>query len=193
MIGRLRAAHAHRYELPLLTAPVAVPRALQVPIDPYALGLLLGDGCLTGRRLHPSPRTTPSWPRRSRRRCRASRLSTAAASTTACLVGKTPGEVITLENPVTAALRALDLLGTRSTTKFVPEVYLRNSADVRLGVLQGLLDTDGGPVTQADRTCRIQYTTTSPRLRDDVVELVQSLGGVAYVRTRSAEGRWPGG
>ena len=59
-------------------------------------------------------------------------------------------------------------------------------------VLQGLLDTDGGPVTQADRTCRVQYTTTSPRLRDDVVELVRSLGGVAYVRTRPAEGRTPG-
>jgi phosphate starvation-inducible PhoH-like protein len=55
--------------------------------------------------------------------------------------------------------------------------------------LQGLLDTDGGPVTQKDRTCRIQYTTTSPRLRDDVIFLVRSLGGVAYHRTRPAEGR----
>ena len=50
-------------------------------------------------------------------------------------------------------------------------------------MLQGLLDTDGGPVTQRDRTCRIQYTTTSPRLRDDVIFLVRSLGGIAYHRT----------
>jgi len=54
------------------------------------------------------------------------------------------------------------------------------------------LDTDGGPVTQRNRTCRVQYTTTSPRLRDDVIFLVRSLGGIAYHRTRPAEGRAPG-
>ena len=74
----------------------------------------------------------------------------------------------------------------RSATKFVPDLYLYNSHRVRLAVLQGLLDTDGGPVTQRDRTCRIQYATTSPRLRDDVIFLVRSLGGVAYQHTRPA-------
>jgi phosphate starvation-inducible PhoH-like protein len=97
-----------------------------------------------------------------------------------------------IPNPVTVALRGLGLDGTRSGTKFVPESYLFNSPEVRLALLQGLLDTDGGPVTQAGRTCRIEYVTTSPRLRDDVIFLVRSLGGVAYVRTRSAEGRKPG-
>ena len=74
----------------------------------------------------------------------------------------------------------------------MPDVYKHNAPWVRFAVLQGLLDTDGGPVTQRGRTCRIQYSTTSPRLRDDVVELVRSLGGVAYSRTRKAEGRKPG-
>jgi phosphate starvation-inducible PhoH-like protein len=95
-------------------------------------------------------------------------------------------------NPVTAVLRELDLAGTRSSTKFVPVDYLFNSSDVRLAVLQGLLDTDGGPVTQQGRTCRIQYSTCSPQLRDDVVFLVRSMGGVAYSRTRPADGRTPG-
>src|SRR4051812_23043220 len=71
-------------------------------------------------------------------------------------------------------------------------MYLFNSETVRLAVLQGLLDTDGGPVRQAGRTCRIQYTTCSPRLRDDVLFLVRSLGGIAYVGTRPARGRKPG-
>jgi phosphate starvation-inducible PhoH-like protein len=74
----------------------------------------------------------------------------------------------------------------------VPERYLHNSAEVRLAVLQGLLDSDGGPVTQRDRTCRVQYTTNSSRLRDDVLFLVRSLGGVCYWRTRVAAGRPPG-
>src|SRR5205823_3968001 len=96
-------------------------------------------------------------------------------------------------NPVTVAVRELDLAGTTSKTKFVPEVYLHNSVDVRLAVLQGLLDTDGGPVRQRGRTCRIHYSTCSERLASDVLFLVRSLGGVAYVRTRQAAGRPPGG
>ncbi|WP_155053740.1 PhoH family protein [Streptomyces blattellae] len=191
MIGNLRAAHARRYELPLLTAPVCFPER-EVPMDPYALGLLLGDGCLTGS-------TTPSF---------ATEDPELAASLEAALPGvtvrhksgpdyvlnrvKSPGDVMTLENPVTRVLRELDLLRTRSHTKFIPDDYRYNSAEVRLAVLQGLLDSDGGPVTQADRTCRIQYTTTSILLRDDVISLVQSLGGVAYTRRRPAKGRRPG-
>jgi phosphate starvation-inducible PhoH-like protein len=95
-------------------------------------------------------------------------------------------------NPVTAALRGLELLGTGSATKFVPDSYLRNEAAVRLAVLQGLLDSDGGPVSQSGRSCRVQYGTSSERLRDSVAWLVRSLGGVAYWRRREAEGRAPG-
>jgi phosphate starvation-inducible PhoH-like protein len=191
MIGNLRANHYHRYELPLHSAPVCFPYR-QVPMDPYALGLLLGDGCLTGS-------TTPSF---------ASNDPELAYELQRLLPGTevrpkprpdyilnrvtSPGDVITLENPVTKVARQLGLHGTRSATKFVPELYRHNSAKVRLAVLQGLLDTDGGPVTQRGRTCRIQYTTTSSRLRDDVLFLVRSLGGVAHHRIRPALGRTPG-
>ncbi|WP_415031777.1 PhoH family protein [Gordonia sp. (in: high G+C Gram-positive bacteria)] len=47
MVGNLRAAHYHRYEVPLLASPVEFP-AIPVPFDAYALGLLLGDGCIAG-------------------------------------------------------------------------------------------------------------------------------------------------
>jgi phosphate starvation-inducible PhoH-like protein len=68
---------------------------------------------------------------------------------------------------------------TTSSTRFIPEQYLLNTPDVRQAVLQGLLDADRGSVRQAGRSCRIRYTTRSSRLRDDVVFLVRSLGGVA--------------
>jgi phosphate starvation-inducible PhoH-like protein len=96
-------------------------------------------------------------------------------------------------NPVTVALRELELFGTGSTTKFIPPEYLLNSSRVRTALLQGLLDSDGGPVSQSGRTCRVQYATCSDQLRDDVVWLVRSLGGVVYTRTRPAKGRPPGG
>jgi phosphate starvation-inducible PhoH-like protein len=190
MIGRLRRGHVHRYELPLVGPVEFVPRA--VPIDPYALGLLLGDGCLTTS-------TTPSFATADAELARAlgealpgvevHRKSDVDYVLRDELGGR--GGVITA-NPVTAALRELGLAGTRSETKFVPETYLFNSAAMRLALLQGLLDADGGPVSQRERTCRIQYTTCSERLRDDVVFLVRSLGGVAYWRSRPALGRKPG-
>jgi phosphate starvation-inducible protein PhoH and related proteins len=188
MIGRLRAAHQRRFEVPLLGAPVEFA-SRHVPLDPYALGLLLGDGCITTS-------TTPSF-------------STSDPELAAALEERLDGIELHPEggvdyvlrhtaghrggvivaNPVTSVLRELDLAGATSSTKFVPEAYLYNDSAVRLGVLQGLLDSDGGPVTQRARTCRVQYVTCSERLRDEVTFLVRSLGGVAYSRRRKAAGQ----
>jgi phosphate starvation-inducible PhoH-like protein len=191
MVGRLRAAHAHRFELPLVSHPAEFePQA--VPMDPYALGLLLGDGCLTTS-------TTPSFTTADPELALALEevldgIELRRRSDVDFVLRHTAGRRggVIVSNPVTVVLRDLGLAGTRSNTKFVPEPYLRNSSAVRLAVLQGLLDSDGGPVTQRGRTCRIQYGTSSARLRDDVVFLVRSLGGVAYWRTRHAAGRAPG-
>jgi phosphate starvation-inducible protein PhoH and related proteins len=191
MIGDLRAAHYHRYELPLLSSPVSL-ESRPVPLDPYALGLLLGDGCITCS-------TTPSFATNDPELAQSlgqllPGIEVRRKSDVDYVLNRVtrPGEVITIENPVTGAMRRLGLAGTRSDTKFIPEDYLLNSPDVRLAVLQGLLDSDGCPVSQQGRTCRIEFTTVSDRLRDDVVFLVQSLGGVVYQRTRPAAGRKPG-
>ncbi len=169
MIGRLRSAHQHRFELPLLSAPAEF-EARDVPVDPYALGLLLGDGT-----------TRSDGPEL------AAALEDALDGIELRRIDGGRGGVI-VSNPVTLTLRRLELAGTDSHTKFIPEDYIHNAVDVRIAVLQGLLDSDGGPVTQHGRTCRIQYTTCSEELRDDVVYLVRSLGGVAYWRRREARG-----
>ena len=84
MIGRLRSEHQHRFELPLV-APGRVPEPRDVPLDPYALGLLLGDGCITTR-------TTPTFTTADEElaegagspRCPAIALGARAPSTTCC-------------------------------------------------------------------------------------------------------------
>jgi phosphate starvation-inducible PhoH-like protein len=192
MVGRLRAAHQHRFELPLLQAPVEFPHR-DVPMDPYALGLLLGDGCLTGKTTPSFCTTDPELAVALEELLDGIELRRKASGIDFDLhhVGGHRGGVI-VANPVTATLRALGLIGTRSGTKFVPELYLHNEAAVRLAILQGLLDSDGGPVTQRGRTCRVQYVTCSERLHEDVTFLVRSLGGVAYSRRREAAGRPPG-
>ena len=124
MVGRLRRNHQHRFELPVLRAPVQFePR--EVPVDPYALTAGESEG---------------------------------------------GGGGVLVSKPVTAALRS------------VPDSYLHNSPEVRLSVLQGLLDSDGSPANQPGRRCRIQYSASSKRLAEDVAFLVRSLGGVAYAR-----------
>ena len=191
MRGQLRAAHYRRFELPVVAPVEFEPQG--IPLDPYALGLLLGDGCITTA-------TTPSFCTDDPELAEALgaavpdielRRRTAVDHVLHNPTGGRGG--LRVANPVTTVLRDLGLAGTRSSSKFVPVAYLHNSAEVRLAVLQGLLDTDGGPVRQAGRSCRVQYATCSDRLRDDVVFLVRSLGGVVYTRTRLAEGRRSGG
>jgi phosphate starvation-inducible PhoH-like protein len=193
MLDNLRCFHQYRYELPLLSAPVGW-EFRPTPLEPYSLGLLLGDGCITDK-------TSPAFATSDVELV--SSLELALGDMNLSFRRKSAVDyVITnpfagrggipIRNPLTQALRELKLAGTHSATKFIPEAYLYNSAEVRLSVLQGLLDTDGGPVVQEGRTCRVQYTTTSARLKDDVLFLVRSLGGVAYWRRRKAEGRKPG-
>lgn len=193
MIGNFRRNHQYRYELPLLSASVEWDFQ-EIPLEPYSLGLLLGDGCITGK-------TSPSFSTTDLEL--AASLQFALSDLKVSLKQKTKIDYVISKSPtfenggsapnlLNKSLRKLNLLGTNSATKFIPKSYLYNSAEVRIAVLQGLLDTDGGPVTQKGRTCRIQYSTTSEQLKNDVIFLVQSLGGVAYWRKRKAEGRKPG-
>jgi phosphate starvation-inducible protein PhoH and related proteins len=154
----LRRRPRRRYQLPLVGAVEFEPR--QVPIDPYELGLLLGDG-------RPCLRATPSFATPS--------FATPTFATTAA--GGRGG--LRTADPVALAVRELGLAEATPATTFVPSSYLRNSSDVRLAVLQGLLDTGGGAV----RRGRVRFAACSPQLRDDVVFLVRSLGGLAQRRT----------
>ncbi|NUP78827.1 MAG: phosphate starvation-inducible protein PhoH [Nonomuraea sp.] len=188
MIGDLRTGHHRKWEMPLLSAPVCFPPR-EVPLDPYALGLLLGDGCVTGSTTPSFSTGDPELAQELERLLPDVRVTWKGGPDHGLDRVRQPGDVVTIASPVTAVMRSLQLSGCGSSTKFVPEVYLHNTAEVRTAVLQGLLDADGGPVVQQGRGCRIRFTTTSDQLRDNVVFLVQSLGGVAHWRTRPAEGR----
>jgi phosphate starvation-inducible protein PhoH and related proteins len=153
MRDSLRRHHQRQYELPLV-GPVEFP-AREVPIDPYALGLLLGEDVLSDFEVA----NATTYDRVSRE-----------------VDGGRGG--LRLAKPGTGGLHDLGLAGTGLCARFVPAEYLYNRADIRLAVLQGLLDADGGSVTEQGRTCRVQYTTCSDRLLDDVVFIVRSLGGV---------------
>ena len=73
-----------------------------------------------------------------------------------------------------------------SKDKFIPKEYLQGSVNQRLDLLRGLMDTDGSCIKN-----RTIFHTTSVLLVKDIMELVQSLGGIAiphmYNRTDDAK------
>ena len=66
-------------------------------------------------------------------------------------------------------------LNVKSQFKFVPEKYKYTSAENRIELLRGLMDTDGSIYDR--RT--IEFCSMSKQLTEDVIWLVQSLGGQA--------------
>lgn len=152
-----------------------------LPLDPYLLGLLLGDGCLS------QPNTVMFTtkdeeilsnikPLLETYNCDIKKVT----STKYDYHIKSNGSRI---NTISNIIKELNLCGTKSATKFIPEAYKTASHEQRLALLQGLMDTDGTVSRRKDK-CTISYCTTSSSLRDDVQQLVWSLGGKCsyYIR-----------
>jgi len=142
---------------------IEVARSLQLPaaslpIPPYTLGAWLGDGDSAGGRI------TAAFADRA--------VIDQVAADGFGVVERKPQRPSTGRfriTGLTARLRALGVLHN----KHVPARYLRGSHAQRLALLQGLADTDGF-VSKGQAQCEI--TTISARLRDDIIELVRTLG-----------------
>lgn len=77
-------------------------------------------------------------------------------------------------------LSNLRLLGTRSDNKFIPDDYLISSKQQKICLLQGLLDTDGC----VDKSGSISFTTVSKIMAEQVSDLVKSIGGISKISTK---------
>lgn len=186
------------HQIPLVS-PVQFESQL-IDVHPYLLGYLIGDGCL--RETSITVTTADDWvvqhlsdlvakyglavrkvqqDRKDGKPNYDYRISAGAAGYT----GRGHRS-----NAVLNGLRKYDLIGKRSWEKRIPKEYLYNDPEIRLALLQGLMDADGTIANdRKNRTTRL--TTTSNGLADDVVFIVQSLGGTAQIRERV--GRTPKG
>lgn len=146
----------------------ALPFDRQVlPIEPYTLGLILGDGCITVKNNKNVVRFT-------------SLLSDVLEYKQFI-----PYDITTHKRDIEHSihipnayniLNSLELLGTNSHTKFIPEVYKYSSVEDRISLLQGLIDTDGWINGKTQCFC-----TASEQLKDDVLEVARSLGIKSFV------------
>ena len=143
-----------------------------LPVDPWLLGLWLGDGSSRSALITCSPMDEPHYRERVRE------------------IGEN-WHVLKPENPVFVCslawgpkpklltrLRSLNLVAN----KHLPAIYLRASQGQRLALLQGLMDSDGHVYPHG----LAEFTSTSVRLADGVRELALSLGMKATTKKSKA-------
>jgi len=170
--GVIRNIGQYRYKIPLC-APVEYPKQ-DLLIDPYTLGVLLGDAYLhtdgyvflsspsrdrdiLERVLHTLPDANIHEYINTRKTCSCVRIGSK-----------------TKVNELAHNIKILGLSGIKSKYKFIPKQYLLGSVEQRLAVLRGLMDTDGSCSPTSSAT---KFSSASFQLIQDVTQLVQSLGG----------------
>ena len=148
-----------------------------LPIDPWVLGALLGDGCLTGAGTVRFSSASAEVLGTMEARVGAGLELTHAGRYDYRIVREDRGHPLGIKgsqpNPLRTALDSLRLSGLASDQKFIPRLYLEAPRAARLDLLRGLLDTDGW----VERWGSVRFSTSSRQLAQDLAELVRSLGG----------------
>jgi predicted phage terminase large subunit-like protein len=142
---------------------IKVAGALELPnadfqIDPYLLGLWLGDGTgCSGTITTADEELTKNW------------INIPSQK----YLWRVPG--------LTHKLKALGVF----KNKHVPDKYLRGSREQRLALLQGLMDTDGTVNKKKNGNSTVEFNNTDECLVDAVIELACSLGHKPGKKTKS--------
>lgn len=170
------------YEVPVTNAVVYASQS--VPVDPYILGVLLGDGSLGDDRVRFAGVDGEIIEQVSKRLPAGFTVKLVGKSKKDWAISKSGKRNSYITNPILDGLRQLGLVECKSWSKFVPSAYLYNSIECRIELLQGLLDTDGYCSKRRQNSCSVEFTTVSGRLATNVIEIVESLGGQARIRSK---------
>lgn len=139
-------------------------------IDPYVIGILIGDGCITESRGMPGFSTADEEIANELKKC----LSLGKCidkKGTKCKSYNIRG------SEMKDILKELELYGHYSYNKFIPTCYKYAPVDERIAIVQGLMDSDG--YIDVDGSC--SYTTTSEVLANDFKFMIESLGGTVTI------------
>jgi hypothetical protein len=153
-----------------------------VSIDPYLLGVWLGDGHSLSPRVYSADEEIIQWLQDYSRANGYDSTIQQEPSRCSCVVLHSGSRGY--DNPLWAKFRMLGLSGN----KHIPNSYQRNSDSVRLQLLAGILDTDGCYYSGRNR---YQFENTNARLANDVKLLADTLGfttTISHKATRASNG-----
>lgn len=179
LAGNLTFKHTRK----LFRTAVEFPQK-DLPIAPYMLGILLGDGCIRDGAIVANPDIE----------IRQALLPMAQAAGLEIHEHNRPDRCPTFSlvtgigkpNPLIRSLKKLGLMGGNAYDKFVPDDYRLGSTEQRLELLAGLMDTDGSLSGNG-----YDYISASHALASDVVFLARSVGLAAYLT--GCEKKWQNG
>ncbi len=148
-----------------------------LPVDPWLLGVLLGDGATHGSSVGFSTGSSEILEKVQAVIGDDYRVTHSSGYDYRIIQTgpKTRDRGYREANPLKQALESLEVWGCRAHEKFIPQRYLSASLDARTRLLKGLLDTDGW----VERWGSTRLASSSKRLACDLVELVRSVGGTA--------------
>ena len=156
-----------------LCSPINDTNNTALPIHPYVLGVILGDGGITHGTIKVSSADIEIINRIRSFLPPGHYIEKIPSAKYEYIITSDIGK----PNEVLNSLRDLGLQGCNSFSKFIPKEYIFTSLENKLFLLQGLLDTDGS----VNKGNGIMYYTISPKLSESVAEIVRSLGGICTI------------
>lgn len=169
MIGRVKMSKRAGFNKSNLSIPVAKAVCgsnLNLPIEPYVLGLWLGDGCSSSPLITVSKKDCNEiskeikTPHKIRRDTSGNMLLV--------FTGKIGGGRKSKARVFRDDLVDLDLI----KNKHIPELYLKADIHSRMELLRGLMDSDG----HCTENGNCEFVNTNLKLSQQTLELVKSLG-----------------
>lgn len=176
-----------RWSIPMLDEPVQFEKQKPLPLDPYLLGALLGDGSFVNGTLAFATADSEMLDNLRALLPEGVKLETTGQP----YAYRITNIVHKWRNPVITILRDLGLWNELGRDKFIPECYMTASIPDRIALLQGLVDTDGN-VEKAPGV-GVRFSNTSPQLVEQVAELALSLGAARAVVSVELRDRGPNG
>ncbi len=178
--------YTFKYKVPLLE-PIDYPEA-NLPLDPYLLGCLLGNGSLTTAT--PKIATDDQFiVDEFRKRLPNFKIEKDVSCNNYTIVDKdTSYDYYKCSHKHRNSFTALlceNGLNVNCEQKFIPEVYKTASIEQRMDLVRGLLDTDG----HCTKDGHIEFSNLSEGLVDDLIDVLRSLGIACIKSHENREGQ----
>ncbi len=155
----------NRLHLPL---PKSINFNNEITIDPYILGVILGDGYTRGNKISISSNDNYIIKKIKKLLNENHSLNKTKSKYDYTIVGNGKKG----QNFYINELKNYKLFGLKSIDKFIPENYKHSSINNRLKLLQGLIDTDG----YVSKSGQLYFYSSSKKLINDVMYIIWSLG-----------------